>query len=386
MKLKVNAGLFASVLSDMARIAQSRPILPVTANVMLSAAGDKLTVQATNLEVALTCSIEAKIEKEGATTVPARTLAELVSAMPDQPVSLSLDASGASLKIACGDIKSKLRTINAEEFPNTKPASDPVVSLSIASDDLVEAINQVAYAVAKESHRPVLSNVCIKVAPNEALFHGADGYRMSRRAVPVQASGSVDLIIPAGSVKEIAKIAGDSERCEMAAWSNGTEIVHLTVETPNAMLMLLLTAGEYPNLDEFHQQFLNAPLRATASINALRDALRVALVFAKSVPGNGGTISIVKAEDGDMGKLVFGSHTAETGAADATVEAVVPVEGLEVGYNLVLLAEALATMGEGQLLYRSKGPTAPGFFAIVGQDDFFHALMPMQGPKRDVVE
>jgi len=388
MKAKVNAKAFAPILADMARITPKRPIIPVTGNVKLTAEDGKLVAEATNLEIALTRWVEAQIDKEGSTTVPAETLADLMSSMGDQSVSFALDASGASLKISGGGVKSKLRTISAEDFPYTKPAEAPALSFSIASDDLVGAIRQVVFAASKETARPTLASICMRVKPGEAIFFGADGYRMSRKVVAMNYDGdTAELLIPSKSAQEIVKLVSDAGQCEISAWSNGMEIAHLTVETPTGMLRLLLTAEQYPDMHSFYQQSLAVMQRATASVEALRNACRVALVFAKDVPGNAGTISIVAGENGDMGKLVFGSHTAETGAADATVDAIIPADAdLEIGFNLAMLAEGLAVMPDGQVAFGVESPGSPGFFKIVGQDDFLYVIMPMRGGRREAVD
>ena len=67
----------AKGLSIVGRAVSTRSTLPVLGNILIEAKDNELRLAATNLEIGVNCWIGAKIEDEGAITVPARLLSRL---------------------------------------------------------------------------------------------------------------------------------------------------------------------------------------------------------------------------------------------------------------------------------------------------------------------
>src|SRR3990172_3348635 len=88
-------------LAIVSRAVASRTTLPITQNILLSTDEGRLKLAATNLEIAITCWIGAKIEEEGSITVPARLLSEFVNSLPADRVDLTLAPRARSVKLSC---------------------------------------------------------------------------------------------------------------------------------------------------------------------------------------------------------------------------------------------------------------------------------------------
>ena len=135
----------------------SRPTLPVLANILLATEDGRLKLSATNLEMSITTYIGAKIDQPGSITLPAKTFAELVSNLSPERVDLTLDPPTQTVNVRCLMTNSNIKGISAGQFPPIPEPSDPDVVLPAKL--IRDMINQTAFAAAKEDNRPILTGL-----------------------------------------------------------------------------------------------------------------------------------------------------------------------------------------------------------------------------------
>ena len=123
MKVEVLQDRLAKALSVVSRVAASTKAgLPILSNVLLRAEGKQLTLTATNLELATVEYVNAKVIKEGTITVPARLLADFISNLPKETITLDVD--GEKLTVSAGKYKSTINGILADDYPNSQQIID----------------------------------------------------------------------------------------------------------------------------------------------------------------------------------------------------------------------------------------------------------------------
>ncbi len=124
MKLSLMQENLARGLSLVSRAVSSRASLPVLTNVLLRTQDGGLRLTATNLEIGISAWVPGKIETDGALTVPARLITDIVGGLPSgERVDLSIDAAD-TLSVRAGRYQTHLRGIDAEEFPVIPSAGD----------------------------------------------------------------------------------------------------------------------------------------------------------------------------------------------------------------------------------------------------------------------
>ena len=146
-------------LSIVGRAVATRTTLPITNNVLLATDDGRLKLVATNLEMAISCWIGAKIEEEGSITVPARLLTEFVSSLPSDTIAVNLSPQTKTLGLKCARFEARISGMDAKEFPPI-PSVDDGITTKVEVEALRQAINQVVFAAATEESRPVLTGVC----------------------------------------------------------------------------------------------------------------------------------------------------------------------------------------------------------------------------------
>ncbi len=373
MKVTVLQENLARGLGAVSRAVSSRSTLPVLANVLLATDDGRLRLSATNLEMGITCWIGAKIEEEGSTTVPSRTLSDLVSTMPDPQVSLSLDTGTQTLNVRSGASTNDIKGIDAQEFPPL-PVPDFAEAILINVADFKEMIQQVAFAASADEARPVLMGVLLKVEGDKIIMAAADGFRLSVRTATLStpAAQPVNAIIPARALSELARIAGESDQPIQMVMPKGRGQVVFRVK--DAELVSQLIDGTFPD----YQQIIprSHKSRTLVSTASLLKACRQAEIFARE-GSNVVRLNIKGSGDLQPGEVEISAHSEETGSNETIVEATVDGVPLLIAFNVKYLREVLEVIKTPNVAVETSAANAPGVIRPVGDDDFLHVIMPM---------
>jgi len=374
MKVTVLQENLTKGLSIVSRAVSPRSTLPVLANVLLATDDGRLRLSATNLELGITCWIGAKIEEEGSTTVPARTLSDLVSTMPDPQVSLALDVRTQTLHLRSGSSSNEIKGIDAQEFPPL-PVPDFENAILINVADFKEMIQQVAFASSTDEARPVLMGVLVNVEKDTVTMAAADGFRLSVRKATLStpAAQTVNAIIPARALQELARIASDGEQMIQMIIPKGRGQVVFRIK--DAELVSQLIDGTFP---DYHQiiprSYKSRTLIPTAS---LLKACKQAEIFARE--GSNVVRLNIKSSSGDLqpSEVEISAHSEETGSNETIVEATVDGIALLIAFNVKFLREVLEVIKSPNVAIETSASNAPGVVRPVGDDNFLHVIMPM---------
>ncbi len=178
---------------------------------MISTDQSQLKLAATNLEIAISCWIGAKIENEGSITIPARVLTEFVSSLPSDIISLNLKHH--TLELKCGRYEARINGLDAADFPPIPQVGDGF-STKVKAEDLKQAISQVAFAAATEESRPVLTGVQTEFEGSKLTMAAADGFRLAvhRTNLIEPVKEKVAMIIPAKAYHELNRLMATSDQ------------------------------------------------------------------------------------------------------------------------------------------------------------------------------
>jgi DNA polymerase III subunit beta len=373
MKVTVLQENLARGLGIVSRAVSPRSTLPVLANVLIATDEGRLRLSATNLEMGITCWIGAKIEEDGSTTVPARTLADLVGTMPDPQVVLTLNPQNQTLNVRSGASTNDIKGIDAQEFPPL-PVPDFEDAIQINVSDFKEMIHQVAFAASTDEARPVLMGVLLTVEKDQITMAAADGFRLSVRKAALSSSvpSQVSAIIPARALNELARIAADGEQMIQMVLPKGRGQVVFRVK--DAELVSQLIDGTFPD----YQQIIprSHKSRTLVSTASLLKACRQAEIFARE---GSNVVRLNIKTNGEMqpGEVEISAHSEETGSNETLVEATVDGIPLLIAFNVRYLREVLEVVKSPNVAIETSAQNAPGVVKPVGDDDFLHVIMPM---------
>ena len=199
-------------LGVVARAVAARTTLPITNNVLLTTDQSRLKLVATNLEMAVSCWIDAKVEEEGAITVPARLLTEFVGSLPSDKIDIDLSPQTKTLGLKCARFEARISGIDAKDFPPI-PVVDDGITTRVEVEALRQGISQVVFAAATEESRPVLTGVDAQFDKDVLTLAAADGFRLAVYKLPLATpvGEKTEVIIPARTLAELNRLMVDSE-------------------------------------------------------------------------------------------------------------------------------------------------------------------------------
>ena len=171
------------------RAVATRTTLPITQSVLLVAEESRLKLSATNLEIALSCWVGAKVEEDGAMVVPARLLSEFVSGLPNDKLDLTTTGQRNQMELKCARIEARIAGQNPEDFPPI-PEVGEGSTWKIDPEVLRKALSRVVFAAATDESRPVLTGVYTEIEGDTMTLAAADGFRLAVHTLPVSPPAS----------------------------------------------------------------------------------------------------------------------------------------------------------------------------------------------------
>jgi DNA polymerase-3 subunit beta len=356
-------------LSVVSRAVSSRSTLPVLANVLLKTEDAGLKLTATNLEIGITYWVPGKIDEDGAITIPAKLLTDLVSSLPPgDKVELELTA-GDTLHVTAGRFQTHIKGIDADEFPAIQTAGDRPTT-RIAQNVLKRALAETAFAAASDEARPILTGVLARFEGDVLTLAAADNDRIAVKSMPIlDAVPETSVVIPARALTELSRVLSDVDDPVEVVLAGGRNQVLFHLDGVD--LVSRLIDGQFPNYQQVMPQ--SHATRAVLDREELLRAVRPAALIAHE------SANIVKLQvggDGETGITV--SANAEVGDHVGQVEAQVEGDGTSIAFNARYLADVLTNVLADQFALELNGPLSPGVFKPIGDDRYVHVVMPVR--------
>lgn len=365
MELSVTQENLARALSAVGRVASSKTGLPILSNILLRTEGNRLLVAATNLEIAATYYIGAKVTKQGSITLPARLVGEFVSSLPKGTVDLL--TKGAHMTITSGSYTSVINGVEADEFPEL-PAIDEKesVNYSIAAQDFKQAVSQTIITSSSDSTRPVLTGVYWHSIEGSLYLAATDGYRLAERKL-LDTKSEIAAIVPTASLQEVLRTLNDTID-EIEVLFDNTQVRFRVGE---AEITSRLIDGNYPD----YRQLIPKESETVVSLPAGEFAriVKIAGLFARE---SGGSITLTA--DAEKQELSIHSVASELGENTSNTPAKISAAG-QVTLNSRYVSEALGVLDGSTIEFRFSGKLSPCVLSVVEKEpNYTHIIMPLK--------
>jgi len=360
-------------LNIVGRAVATRTTLPITNNVLLATDDGRLKLVATNLEMAISCWIGAKIEEEGSITVPARLLTEFVSSLPSDTIDVQLSPQTKTLGLKCARFEARISGVDAKEFPPI-PTVDDGIATKVEVEALRQGINQVVFAAATEESRPVLTGICTQFEGDTLTLAAADGFRLAVYKLPVAeaVSQKTEVIIPSRTLAELNRLVAEQEEAvDITLNPNKSQVLF---RLKNIELVSQLVQGTFPNYSQLIPQSYNT--RVIVSIADFLRATKTASIFARD---GSGIVRLVITPGGEKnpGKIAISARSEEIGDDVGEIDATVEGDEAKIAFNGKYLTDVLSVLQEAQVALETTNPSSPGLIRPVGVENYTHVVMPM---------
>ncbi len=360
-------------LNIVSRAVGVRTPLPVLANVLLATDNGRLRLAATNLEMSITAWIGASVEEDGALTVPARTLSDLVNTLSPERVDLEVAVRTNALHLACGATTATIKGIDAYEFPPIPEPSDEDDRLRVPAEALKEAIGMVTFAASRDDSRPILTGVSVNYQSNLLTLAAADGFRLSVREIPLETDfyESFTLVIPARALNELARISSDDEETiEIILPRDRSQVLF---HMKDVELVSQLIDGVFPDYRQIIPR--DAVTRTVLYTADFLRACKRADIFAREA--NNTVRLSIEPREGMVGIMRVRAQASEKGENEVILDASIEGEPIEIAFNVRYLIEVLSVIRNDQVVLKTSRPDKPGVIQPLGDEHFTHVVMPM---------
>ena len=362
MKFSVTKDKLLEGLQTVQNVVSTRTTLPILSNVLIRAENGALHFTTNDLDVGMSCSVEAKIEKPGGTTIPARRLAGIVKELPASEVSVEVDGKNVA-SLSCGPSFFKMMCLPEDEFP-ALPKLEKAKAFTLQQKVLKDALRKTSYGISTDETRYVLNGILFSFKENKLTLVATDGRRLA--LVDLEAefprSNEVDVVVPAKCITELQRILGDEGDVKLAVGEN-----HVSFEAGGRLLVSKLIEGNYPN----YRQVIPAESRERITIE--RE------LFLNAVR----RVSLLSSEKSNSVKLIFtknnleiAANTPDIGEAHESLAISYKGKDFSVAFNPIFLQDPLRALTEEEIHLEVSDEMSPGVIKI--GTPFLYVLMPMR--------
>lgn len=362
MKLKVTQENLNKALGLVARVANTRGTLPILSNVLLKIEDNRLSVSATNLDIAIACEVGAQIQTSGSLTVPARLLQDFVNGLPSGVIELEQDDQ--RLKITTPSYKSVINGTAADEFP-IMPAIESGTTWTVPGQLLRKALQQVLMAASNDESRPVLTGVYFHTVDKMLYMAATDSYRLAEKRL-VSVKEEVKLLIPATALHDVLRIIHDFEG-DITVVHDDQQVQFLAGDVE---LVARLIEGNYPD----YRKLVPSSFATTATMprTDLQNVTKVSSLFARESAG-----SIVISVDEPSASIWIHAVASQLGENNATLHVDAVGTG-SITLNSRYVLDALGAMDAKAVQLGFNGKLEAVMLTDIDNDDYVHIIMPLK--------
>jgi len=354
-------------LQSVQNIVSTRTTLPILSNVLLRAANNKLEFTATDLDVTISCSVEAKVKKPGATTIPVKRFFGVVRELGSPEIELEVDEKHAC-NVRAGASFYKIHGLSADEFPPIHTLKEDK-KITIPQEKLKGMLRKTSFAISTDESRYVLNGIFISLKEHKMTMVATDGRRLALvdEEVDIPENSQGEFIIPTKAVNELNRLLGDKGDVELKLSENQ---VALTLNDDKAFSILLLSKlveGNYPN----YRQVI--PSETKERIALPREELLAAVRRAQIMTSD--KANSVKMTV-SLNNLAITANSPEVGEARESMAINYKGKEMAIAFNPAYLVEPLGALTEDEVFLELIDELSPGVLKINGP--FLYVVMPMR--------
>ncbi|MBI4663638.1 MAG: DNA polymerase III subunit beta [Verrucomicrobia bacterium] len=367
MKLSITKEQMIGGLQVVQNVVSSRSTLPILSNVLLNAADNKLELTATDLDVTVSCWVEAVVARPGTVTLPVKRLFGIVRELGAMDLEMEFDGKGACT-LQSGASYYRLNGMPAEEFPPSQPFTDARVVV-IPQEKLRGMLRKTSYAISSDETRFVLNGIFVSVKETKVTMVATDGRRLALVDEEVEGlgEGSLEFIVPTKAVNELTRLLQSAGNVELKLREN---LISFNLRGEGGLGIVVITKlveGNYPN----YRQVI--PTQVRERVGLQREELLQALKRAE-IMTNEKSNSVKLGFT--MNNLSITANTPEVGEARESLAINYKGKDLSIAFNPAYLMDPLRVLEEDEVYLELIDELSPGVLKVNGP--FLYVLMPMR--------
>ncbi|MBB3952203.1 DNA polymerase III subunit beta [Aureimonas jatrophae] len=371
MRITIERSNLLRSLSHVHRVVERRNTIPILSNVLLKTEDGALRLKATDLDIEITERVPASGEQDGATTVPAHLLYDIVRKLSDgSEVELRTNGEGGQMTVTSGRSNFRLQCLPEGDFPDITTGSF-THAFTLKASDLGRLIERTQFAISTEETRYYLNGIFLHTIESGGALRlravATDGHRLARAEMdaPVGSEGMPGIIIPRKAVSEIQKLLGEADSTVEVELSDAK--IRFTVG--EVVMTSKLIDGTFPD----YQRVI-----PTGNDKALRLDRQT---FSQAVD----RVSTISTERGRAVKLAVADsqltltvNSPDSGTATEELAVGYDADEIEIGFNAKYLLDITGQLAGDEAVFMLADPGSPTLIRDGGDEGTLYVLMPMR--------
>jgi DNA polymerase III subunit beta len=350
-------------------VVERKTTIPILGNLLCEASGNRITLTATDLELSIRTSCEAKVKKEGAGTIPAKKLLELVRLLPEGDIRFKL-LENNWVQITADRKNYKMVGMSKDNFPAIPSFPHPVAT--IPAKILSSLIARTAFAISNEESRYTLNGALLLLKPDTIAMVATDGHRLSVAEIDHKFEGlgrEVRPLVPKKALAEVLRLA--TEAGEDAEIEFALDESHLFFRAGERLLISRMLTGQFPNYEAVLPRDNNR--KVVIEREELNNAVRRVAQLADT---RSHAVKLSVSTEG----VEISASSPEYGEAKETLEKEYKGEPLAIGFNAQYMIDFLAAAPEGPISLELKDEQSAGQMRPLADEAYRYryVIMPMR--------
>ncbi|HXW17619.1 MAG TPA: DNA polymerase III subunit beta [Candidatus Acidoferrales bacterium] len=350
-------------------VVERKTTIPILSNLLFEAKGNRLSITATDLELSIHTSCDAKVKKEGAGTIPAKKLFELVRLLPDEELRFKL-VENHWIQIISGRKTYKLVGMSKENFPALP--SFPHALVKFPSQLLNNLIKKTIFAISQEESRYTLNGALLVLKPESVTMVATDGHRLAMVETSNKLEGlsnEVKVLVPKKAMSEIERLTADAD--DNATCDFAQDESHLFFQIGRRLLTSRKLTGQFPNYEAVLPRDANKVV--VLERGELQDALRRVSQLADQ---RSHAVKFVLAKEG----IEISASSPEYGEGKEAIEKEYTGDPLAIGFNAQYILDFLAAAADGPISFELKDDQSAGQLRPMADEStrYRYVVMPMR--------
>ena len=367
MNLTITKEQISHGLQSVQNVVSTRTTLPILSNVLLRADGNRLEMTATDLDVTITCSVEATVKKPGATTMPVKKLFGIVRELANPEIELETDDKNVT-SLRSGSSFFKIRGLGAEEFP-PPPKFKEDKKVVLPQEKIRGMLRKTSFAISTDESRYVLNGIYMMLKEHKLTMVATDGRRLALvdEEVDVSEKSQGEFIVPAKAVNELNRLLQDKGEVDIRYTDNQAAFALKDDKGFSVLIVTKLIEGSYPNYRQVipgetkerialaREEFMHALRRAEIMTSDKQNSVK--LNFTKN-------------------NLAITANSPDVGEARESLAINYKGKDMAIAFNPSYVIDPLNALTTDEVFLELIDELSPGVLKINGP--FLYVVMPMR--------
>ena len=366
MIISCNTNSLNKAIQTVQRAIISKPSTPIFSGIHVIAADNKLEIQAMDLNMAISCTIDAEISESGEIVVSAKHFADLIRKLPAESLTISKNEEKHSIKVSSGKSEYQLFLMNEDDYPKF-PTFDADRTIVLDDGMIKELIKKTIFSCSTDEARPLFTGILVESKDDKLTFVGTNTHRLAVKFISQPTQENLSMIIPSKVLNEISRNLTSDMPQEVKISLLNNQIM---VIIDDVIIVSRLIEGKFPD----YNKVIPAKFAVKCTVKAKELAGAVERVALFSTDGDYSTVKMSI----NQGEITITSSSPDVGTGKEVLPCTTEGDALNVAFNAKYILDILKNVDAEEVLLSMNTSLSPVCITAPEEDNYIYIVTPVR--------